>query len=412
VEGCGSPYLTWHHFDPPWAEEQHHNPDGMIALCREHHDQADAGAFTLDQLRELKRSGRDRAEALAGRFNWMRDELLAVVGGSFYFGPLVALRVGEAPVVWFHRDARGRILVNLQMLTTSGQPRMLMLDNFWLTEGSDERTIESPPSGRLLSATYPNGDRLKVAFREVSSMAELTDRYSPDSPVTLRRLVRAADAGFPLTTVEITMNIAGTDIRLGPTQTRLPGGNVVKGIAAMNVAVGVQLDVPRGLTPPPVPNLEPSELTAVAAPAKETGDSTRVPEDQLRDETRKLVAELEAEAARRDSSRHAGDADWAEMTAKMMAAQSDDDRMKISKRYTDRLADTHQRETNELDDLFGDRVHRVAAEYHRRGLIRQSLISKLTFLATSSGWLWEAASQLRALEGQLGSGAHPDCGGV
>jgi hypothetical protein len=26
----------------------------MIALCRQHHDKADAGAFTRDQLRELK----------------------------------------------------------------------------------------------------------------------------------------------------------------------------------------------------------------------------------------------------------------------------------------------------------------------------------------------------------------------
>lgn len=32
--GCGSPILTFHHFDPPWATCFAHHPEGMIALCR------------------------------------------------------------------------------------------------------------------------------------------------------------------------------------------------------------------------------------------------------------------------------------------------------------------------------------------------------------------------------------------
>ena len=51
---CGSPYLTWHHFNPPWSERHHHDPDGMIALCLQHHEQADAGTFTVEQLRDLR----------------------------------------------------------------------------------------------------------------------------------------------------------------------------------------------------------------------------------------------------------------------------------------------------------------------------------------------------------------------
>jgi hypothetical protein len=55
----------------------------MIALCLDHAARADAGAFTNDQLRTLKREGRDRATAIRGRFDWMRRDLLAVVGGKF-----------------------------------------------------------------------------------------------------------------------------------------------------------------------------------------------------------------------------------------------------------------------------------------------------------------------------------------
>jgi hypothetical protein len=31
VAGCGSPFLTWHHFDPPWKLEHHHRPDEFRA---------------------------------------------------------------------------------------------------------------------------------------------------------------------------------------------------------------------------------------------------------------------------------------------------------------------------------------------------------------------------------------------
>ena len=37
----------------------------MIALCRDHHPEADAGAFSNDGLRELKRTGREKAGAPA-----------------------------------------------------------------------------------------------------------------------------------------------------------------------------------------------------------------------------------------------------------------------------------------------------------------------------------------------------------
>ena len=68
MEGCGSPYLTWHHFDPPWRVQEHEEPEGIIALCQEHHKKADVGAFTDDQLRGLKAAGHEREEEVRGRF--------------------------------------------------------------------------------------------------------------------------------------------------------------------------------------------------------------------------------------------------------------------------------------------------------------------------------------------------------
>lgn len=54
VEGCHWPYLTWHHFDPPWHARQHHDQAGMVALCLQHHKEADSSAFTPEQLHAFK----------------------------------------------------------------------------------------------------------------------------------------------------------------------------------------------------------------------------------------------------------------------------------------------------------------------------------------------------------------------
>jgi hypothetical protein len=240
----------------------------MIALCREHHGQADVGTFTHDQLRELKRVGRDRSELLQGRFNWMREELLAVVGGNFYLRTPIALRVQNTPVVWFNRDEQGRLLVNLRALTTSNEPRMLMVDNFWITEGTDEAEIVCPPSGRLVEAQYPNGDRLKVEFREVNTADDFDERYpTPPLPDQMKdRLARAgipepershreailrAGIEFPLTVVEITMKVTDAPIELGPTKSKIET-NVVTGAWVVDCGVGMQIGNPGDeATPPP-----------------------------------------------------------------------------------------------------------------------------------------------------------------
>jgi hypothetical protein len=276
VEDCGSPYLTWHHFDPPWNERQHHDPCGMVALCRDHHPEADSGAFTPKQLREFKQARRDRTRPVGARINWMRQQLVAVIGGNFYVDVPVALKVQDMPVVWFGRDEQGNVLVNVQQLTTSGEPRMVMVENFWIKEGSAEHDIECPPSGRLVKATHPNGDRLRVEFRTHDSWDTFERRYPlpdlpkrppltfpPNMPPESRELLRkhheewvnrpfelppqrehAARAGvkLPVTTVEVEMSIAGTELKLGPRSTPLPGANVIAGSWSADGQVGVQIN--------------------------------------------------------------------------------------------------------------------------------------------------------------------------
>ncbi len=84
VAGCREPFLTWHHFDPPWHERHHHEPDGMIALCIKHHVMADRGVFSRTQLRAFKSSPHS-VEEVRAKFEWARPKQLIRLGG-FYMG--------------------------------------------------------------------------------------------------------------------------------------------------------------------------------------------------------------------------------------------------------------------------------------------------------------------------------------
>lgn len=84
VPGCREPFLTWHHFDPPWSARHHHEPDGMIALCLKHHAMADRGVFSKAQLKAFKSSSHSVGEVRA-KFEWARPKQLIRLGG-FYVG--------------------------------------------------------------------------------------------------------------------------------------------------------------------------------------------------------------------------------------------------------------------------------------------------------------------------------------
>ncbi len=218
VPECGNPYLEWHHFDPPFHVEEHHRPEGMIALCAEHHKKADAGAFTREQLRELKLN-RVNAERVRGSFDWLRNDLLAVVGGMFHYQTQKIIHVDGIEVVRLTRDAEGYLRLNVKMLSLSPDQRAVIEDSDWLNIGKPA-DLESPPNGKRLRISYDTGDRLGVEFRVLDSADAAVERYGAD---VLRHLA------YPLTAVEVEMKVAGTSLELGPRETSTPGGNTFSG---------------------------------------------------------------------------------------------------------------------------------------------------------------------------------------
>lgn len=233
INGCGNPYLEWHHFDPPWHVKEHHEPSGMIALCAEHHRKADAGAYTPDQLNKFKSEARSQSTDIQGKFDWLRNRILAVVGGNFFYETLVVIEFQGQPVIWFERDENGYLLLNLGMLSTTREARLILENNFWIGKGNFS-DFECPPSGKLIRAEYPGGDMLRVEYFELLSIEDIQKRY-PDARASMWQ----DHIKLPITAVEVHFRVGGTEIEFGPRWTRLPGNNVIQNGFISSCRVGI-----------------------------------------------------------------------------------------------------------------------------------------------------------------------------
>lgn len=226
VEGCGIPYLEYHHFDPQWHIEKHHRPEGMVALCSMHHAKADA--WTPEQCRELK-SNPHTAE-VSGRFEWMRREVVAIIGGNYYHETPNMVVFRDHPIIWFERDERGHLLLSLKMLTISGQPRAELIANDWEILG-EPLDVDSPPNGSYLRVKYDNGDDIGIRFKEWVSAEEL-GKVHPNI------LVLGNELSFPLVTAEVHLSIGGTDISFNSKKSQL-GSNQISGNVVSRCGTGL-----------------------------------------------------------------------------------------------------------------------------------------------------------------------------
>jgi hypothetical protein len=231
INNCNNPYLYWHHFDPTWNEKEHHDPVGMIALCAEHHAKADAGSWTKEQLRTIKENAKENSSVVTGHFDWMRNDLLAIVGCNYFYRTPIIFEFKGQPIIWFNRDEEGNFLLNVKMLSTSIGPRLFIEDNFWTNEGNPI-DLEAPPSGKLIKVNYENEDSLKVEFFEIALRDDLLNRYPNFSLLWKIK--------FPITAVEIHYKVGNTEIEFGPQYTTIPGIKTYNGFFD-NCKVGICL---------------------------------------------------------------------------------------------------------------------------------------------------------------------------
>jgi hypothetical protein len=237
IPGCGVPYLTWHHFDPEWRVEEHHKPAGMIALCLIHAGHADANAYENEYLRSLKQAGRAEAADVKGQLAWMRRDVLALVGGNWYYETPIILRVGSTAAIWFGRDEDGYLLLNLRMPTLSGAPRAEIEENFFTIGRDHVVDIECAARGRTIQIEYPNGDLFRHEYRDVQDEGDLRARYGDLVGPSV-----SDDINFPITVVEVSERTRNSQLDFDPKHTAI-ATNMMVGCWSIRNRVGIHLGV-------------------------------------------------------------------------------------------------------------------------------------------------------------------------
>jgi hypothetical protein len=209
----------------------------MIALCSSHHPQADGGAWTKEQLHAFKIEGAERAESreIREKFNWMRNDLLAVVGGSFFYETETILQMHGSRVVWFARNQERNLLLNVRLdrVPSPSKLDVRIEDNAWMVRG-DPSEVQCPPSGKRLLVRYPNGHEFGVQFFEIMNSAGIKKKYEN------AKLVDWSIIQFPTTIVEINFRISSAGLVFGPQSMNLRGANWVGGFFDhVNIAISL-----------------------------------------------------------------------------------------------------------------------------------------------------------------------------
>lgn len=214
VEGCASPYLEYHHFDPPVHIKAHNDPGGMIALCPTHHGLADGGNYTNEQLHLLKKN-KANAEKIKGNLGWLRNNLLAVVGGNYYFETPRVVTIDNQDVVALYRDGNGYLRLTVNMLSILPEVRLTIESHSWERVGNPVE-LRCPPQGKELEVKYQNGDYLNLRFLVLEDVNQTEKRYKD-------KMLERLKEHFPLTVVEVNMKIGGTNIEFSPGGTNFGG---------------------------------------------------------------------------------------------------------------------------------------------------------------------------------------------
>jgi hypothetical protein len=227
ARNCGSPHLEYHHFDPTFAQQPHHNPEGMIALCPTHH--ARANGYTNDQIRDLKGV---RRESVSSNFDWKRKHTIFVCGSNFSYQCQAMLTVWGIDIVYFEKDDEGYDTLSLNIYDRCLNPVFVMRRNDWISRADVDDLLAPTSSRKLEIHSQRLGISVDIEFkdRQMLNGAELDKCRSLAIPEE-ENVVFCYFNGEIITPLPISFNEHGVEFRgntfSGNTMVRCGNGIVI-----------------------------------------------------------------------------------------------------------------------------------------------------------------------------------------
>ena len=207
---CGHPYIEYHHIIP-YAEDQHFRPEDMVALCGNCHPAV--SNLGCDRQYEIKSDPHNvRENWLRGALEYDKRDLIFKVGGNLYENTPVILQFFDLPIISCSLD-EDQAKVSLNLLDENGKIILAVKENDVIFRVDDLWDFEY--AHNLAIARYgPRDIALRMDFRKLEAV------------------------------IEGKIWLGDKQVRLGPNETRLPGGPLVKGQRIVNCGVGIQIGNP------------------------------------------------------------------------------------------------------------------------------------------------------------------------
>lgn len=217
----------------------------MIALCLEHHKQADYGVFTDEQFSNFKsKPFLTKEDKVSGQFNWKREHLIFLLGGNTYIGSQNIYIYQDEPLLWLTGDKQNNTLLNFDIKGENGETIFAMRDNDWIII-SDFDNIESIPSGKKLQFEDTKEKvkiEIEIEFNNLTK-AEFFQRHQNDIPkkwimailqmVTFDMLTVCTVNGHLTYPFEVWINKDGTKTHVGGKEITIMGSLKMKNVQEM-----------------------------------------------------------------------------------------------------------------------------------------------------------------------------------
>ena len=156
---CSSLFLTWHHFDPSFKNCREHNPNGIIALCPTHASRADAGEYSVEELKYWKNNPNvtDITQIRKNVGFLHRNDLIVNLANSFLKENRANIKCGDS-YINIHKDQNGLILFNMKIKDIGNQDLFYMRNNVF-QPATQDIVIECKPKSINLKI---KGERTEV----------------------------------------------------------------------------------------------------------------------------------------------------------------------------------------------------------------------------------------------------------
>jgi hypothetical protein len=182
---CRSPFLTWHHFDPPWAVEQHWRAPGMIALCLEHHTAADAkgeyaGNYSRDELRAMKQANYQDKHVSGSYISWQKKSVLVRLGGCYTDASRPIISVGGEAQLLLRKNEAGILSLSFVLRNAQDQQVVCMIDNWFVAYPRNIHDMVVLPTTKATKVWLTKEDiGLELSFRRLT-LEQLGEQVAAD----------------------------------------------------------------------------------------------------------------------------------------------------------------------------------------------------------------------------------------